>query len=309
MEIIFEKPDYLWLLFVIPIIIIVHFLTLKITTRKAVKFANFEVIQRITGGESLSKNFSLLVLRTFIILLFIFALAGLTLSYVGQGSTADFAIAIDASNSMLVQDLLPNRLEAAKEKANEFIDTLNSRNNIAVISFGGNAFVESELTIDHFEAKAAVLKINARDTGGTSLGDAIISSVNTLIPSVNNKIVILITDGRSNVGADVDNAIEYAKLKQAAINTIGIGTNEGGEYLQGVNLTLDENILMEIAASTNGKYFKAESSESLSEAYREIAQTTETTIFRNLTLSFTLAALFLLLLEWILFNTRYRTIP
>ena len=309
MEIIFEKPDYLWLLFVIPIIIIVHFLTLKITTRKAVKFANFEVIQRITGGESLSKNFSLLVLRTFIILLFIFVLGGLTLSYVGQGSTADFAIAIDASNSMLVQDLLPNRLEAAKEKANEFIDTLNSRNNIAVISFGGNAFVESELTIDHFEAKAAVLKINARDTGGTSLGDAIISSVNTLIPSVNNKIVILITDGRSNVGADVDNAIEYAKLKQAAINTIGIGTNEGGEYLQGVNLTLDENILMEIAASTNGKYFKAESSESLSEAYREIAQTTETTIFRNLTLSFTLAALFLLLLEWILFNTRYRTIP
>lgn len=309
MEIIFEKPDYLWLLLVIPIIIIVHFLTLKITTRKAVKFANFEVIQRITGGESLSKNFSLLVLRTFIILLFIFALAGLTLSYIGEGSTADFAIAIDASNSMLVQDLLPNRLEAAKEKANEFINTLNSRNNIAVISFGANAFVESGLTIDHFEAKSSVLKINARSTGGTSLGDAIISSVNTLIPSVNNKIVILITDGRSNVGADVDSAIEYAKLKQVAVNTIGIGTNEGGEYLKGVNLTLDENVLMEIAASTNGKYFKAESSESLAQAYREIAQTTETTVFRNLTLPFTLVALFLLLLEWILFNTRYRTIP
>ena len=309
MEIIFEKPDYLWLLLVIPIIIIVHFLTLKITTRKAVKFANFEVIQRITGGESLSKNFSLLVLRTFIILLFIFALAGLTLSYIGEGSTADFAIAIDASNSMLVQDLLPNRLEAAKEKANEFINTLNSRNNIAVISFGANAFVESGLTIDHFEAKSSVLKINARSTGGTSLGDAIISSVNTLIPSVNNKIVILITDGRSNVGADVDSAIEYSKLKQVAVNTIGIGTNEGGEYLEGVNLTLDENVLMEIAASTNGKYFKAESSESLAQAYREIAQTTETTVFRNLTLPFTLVALFLLLLEWILFNTRYRTIP
>src|SRR3989344_2956742 len=124
MEIIFEKPEFLWLLLVIPLIVIVHFLTLKSTTRKAVKFANFETLERITGGQSLSKNFFLLFIRTLIILLFIFALSGTTISYIGQGSDFDYAIAIDASNSMLVQDLQPNRLEAAKERAVEFVDSL-----------------------------------------------------------------------------------------------------------------------------------------------------------------------------------------
>lgn len=308
MEIIFEKPEFLWLLLSVPIIIIVHFLTLKVTTRKAVRFANFEIIERITGGQSLSKNFSLLVLRTIIILLFIFALSGTKLSYIGQGSNFDFSIAIDASNSMLVQDLQPNRLEAAKSYANEFIDSLNSDNSISIVSFAATPFVESGLTTSHFDVKNSILNINARETGGTGLGDAIISSVNTLVNSENPRVVILITDGRSNTGISIEDAIEYAKLKQTTISTIGIGTEGGGEYA-GVNLTLDESTLQEIALETGGKYFRATNEESLAQAYQEIAGSTETTIYKDLTLTFTLIALLLLLIEWILFNTKYRTIP
>ena len=309
MEIIFEKPDYLWLLLVLPIIIIVHFLTLKVTTRKAVRFANFEIIERVTGGETLSSNFFLLVIRTIIIFLFILALSGLTLSYLGQGSNFDFAIAIDSSNSMLVQDMQPNRLEAAKQSASDFIDTLASNNNIAVVSFGSTALLESSLTIDHLEAKNSITKIEAKDTGGTALGDAIITGANSLITSENSKVLILLTDGRSNTGVPIQDAVDYAKIKQVTINTIGIATPEGGEYTEGVNLTLDELTLQGIALNTNGKYFKATSQEELNNAYTEIAGLTETTVFRNLTLPFTLVALFLLLIEWILFNTKYRTIP
>ncbi|MEK6932758.1 MAG: VWA domain-containing protein [Nanoarchaeota archaeon] len=309
MEVIFEKPDYLWLLFVVPIIMIVHFLTLKVTNRKALKFANFEIMERVTGGQSLSKNFFLLIIRTIIMLLFILALAGVNITYLGQGSNHDFAIVLDSSNSMLVQDLKPNRMEVAKLRAEEFIDKLNSNNNIAIVTFGSTAFVESSLSNDPIETKTIISSIEARKTGGTASGDAIVTGVNSLILSKNSKIIILITDGRSNVGIDVDTAIEYAKLKQVIIHSIGIGTTQGGEYTTGVNLTLDELTLQRISSETNGKYFKIISSEDLANAYNEIAGLTETTVYRDLTLAFTLSALFLLLIEWILFNTKYRTIP
>lgn len=309
MEIIFEKPEYLWFIIAIPIIVIVHFITLKSTNRKAIKFANFEAIERITGGETLSKNFFLLFIRVLIVLLFVFALSSVSISYVGQGSNFDFAIAIDSSNSMLIEDLQPSRLYVAKESTISFIDSLTSNNDIAIISFSSNALLESELTADLSKAKNAVRNINAEEIGGTSLGDAVISSVNSLILSKNSKIIILVTDGRSNTGVDVEDAVEYAKLKQAIINTIGIGTEGGGEYIEGVNLTLDESTLREISSDTGGKYFRAASSESLNDAYKEIAGNTETIISKNLTVFLTLISLFLLLIEWILFNTKYRTIP
>ena len=309
MEIIFEKPEYLWFIMAIPIIVIVHFITLKSTNRKAIKFANFEAIERITGGETLSKNFFLLFLRVLIVLLFVFALSSANLSYVGQGSNFDFAIAIDSSNSMLIEDLQPNRLDVAKDSATSFVNFLNSNNGIAIISFGSNALLESELTNDISKAKTAIANINAEEIGGTSIGDAIISSVNSLIPSKNSRIIILVTDGRSNTGADIESAVEYAKLKQTIVNTIGIGTEQGGEYISGVNLTLDEPTLREISSDTNGEYFRATSSESLNDAYKKISGSTETIVSKNLTIILTLIALLLLLIEWILFNTKYRTIP
>src|SRR3989344_5213803 len=111
MEIIFEKPEYLWLLFSLPLLIFTHFSTLKSIRRRAVKFANFAAIQRITGGELLSKNLFLLIIRIFILLLFVFSIAGVTLVYTGIASNNDYVLAIDNSNSMIVEDFKPNRFE------------------------------------------------------------------------------------------------------------------------------------------------------------------------------------------------------
>ena len=309
MEVIFQKPDFLWFLLAIPAIIIVHSLTLKSTNRKALKFANFEAIERVTGGQVLSKNLFLLFIRVIIIFLFVLALSGMTLSYMGQGSKFDFALALDASNSMLIEDMQPTRMDVAKNSAIDFINELNNNNQIAIVSFGPTARLESSLTNSLVDAKNAVRGIIPFETGGTSLGDAIISSVNSLINTKNPKVVILLTDGRSNIGVDVTDTIDYARLKQVTVHTIGIGTNNGGEYTEGVNLTIDEITLQEIAAMTNGKYFRADSAKALSDAYKEISGLTQTTIFRDLSLTSTLVALILLLIEWVLFNTKYRTIP
>src|SRR3989344_2294049 len=125
MEITFTNPEYLWFLFVIPILILVHFAGLRSTRRKALKFANFEAIERVTGGQVLSKNLFLLTIRLIIVILFVLALAGTIYWYAGQGSDFDFVLAIDASNSMLATDLPPNRIEVAKIRAQEFISLIS----------------------------------------------------------------------------------------------------------------------------------------------------------------------------------------
>src|SRR3989344_3703830 len=148
MEVTFTNPEYLWFLFVIPLLIIVHFSSLKSTKRRALKFANFEAIERVTGGEVISRNLFLLIIRLLIVILFVFALAGTTYWYSGQGSNFDFVIAIDGSNSMLATDFNPNRIESAKIRAEEFLDLISTNNNIGIISFAGTSVIENELSND-----------------------------------------------------------------------------------------------------------------------------------------------------------------
>ena len=310
MEIIFANPQYLWFLITIPIIIVVHLLSLKSTRRRAFKFANFEAIERITGGEVLSKNIFLLFIRILILVLLAFALAGTTYFYTGPASNFDFVLAIDASNSMRTTDFDPNRIEVAKEAARTFIDTISHKNKIGLVSFSGTFDVKKDLADNFLEVKQALDDINAASTGGTALGDAIITSTNLLILSNRSKAIILLTDGQSNTGASIQDAIDYANLKLTSVYTIGIGTEEGGILPETeAVLRLDEETLKLIAGLTEGAYFKATDKESLKEAYLKIASVTESKIGLPLTLPFMLIVLILLIVEWIMFNTKYRTIP
>ena len=145
--------------------------------------------------------------------------------------------------------------------------------------------------------------------GGTDLGEAIVTSVNLLLNSEKGKSIILLTDGQSNVGVPIVDAVEYANIKHVTIYTIGVGTEEGGSYIGDVVLKLDEEVLRSIAVSTEGNYYRAEDQESLDEAYNEIAHLTETKIKSDLSITFLIIAFLLLLVEWLLINTKYRTIP
>ena len=106
----------------------------------------------------------------------------------------------------------------------------------------------------------------------------------------------------------LDEAIDYANIREVTVYTIGIGTSEGSDFF-GVPLVLDEETLSYIAANSGGKYYKAENVEQLNNAYNEIAKVTERKISNNLSMTFIVLALMLLLYEWILINTKYRTIP
>ncbi|MAG47291.1 hypothetical protein CL617_01680 [archaeon] len=314
---VFARPSFLWFLIAIPLLILIHFLTLRSVSRRAVKFANFEAISRVTGNQVLSNNFGLLVIRLIIFSLIIFAVAGTTLWYQGEGTEFDFALALDSSNSMLVQDFFPNRLEAAKAAAKNFLDFVSSNNQVALISFTGIPTVEQELTTDHEAIRQKIDLLDIKPVGGTDLGGAIISSVNQLLQTEKQRVIILLTDGQGNIGPETENAIAYAAENGVIINTIGVGTSVGGSLFGNATrsnataaiLRLNEETLVDIAQKTEGNFYKAIDQKTLNEAYVQIASLTITRVSRNLTLHFLVIAIILLMIEWSLINTKYRTLP
>lgn len=317
MNIIFQNPTYLWLLISIPLLIVTHFFVLKHLKTRAWKFANFEAIKRVTGGspstrnaQELSKNIFLLLIKIFILTMMILAIANPVAWYIGQSSERSFIIAIDASSSMLANDFYPTRLAAAKESASVFVTELPKGARAGFVSFSGTSYVEHEISTDKDALNEKIKKLKIKSTGGTDLGEAIVTSVNMLIPEKKGKTIVLLTDGRSNVGSSLRESIDYAIEKKVVVHTIGVGTEEGGSFIKGNLISrLDEESLTKIADETGGVFHKAENEEELKNAYIEISDSTKDKISIEMQLPLIMLALALIFIEWGLVNTRYRTLP
>jgi Ca-activated chloride channel homolog len=320
-ELTFTNPIYLWTLLLIPIFIIIHIFSLKDVRTSALKFSNFEAIERVSKGEFLgkpyhglftNKNLLLLFLRILVYTLIILSVTGTTLWYTGKASDFDFVLAMDTSTSMLADDFTITRLEAAREAATVFVDSVEGKSNIGMVSFASTIFVDKDLTSDKGEIKKIINGLDIKESGGTNIGDTLISSTNLLGQSEaqKSKVVILLTDGQSNTGTPVDVAIAYAKSRGIIVHTIGVGTEEGGK-LFGLDIIskLDEETLKVISAQTSGNYFRAESKEVLEDSFKEIASFTEKRISLDLSLILLMISLSLLAIEWILIRTIYKTIP
>ncbi|MBU1203492.1 MAG: VWA domain-containing protein [Nanoarchaeota archaeon] len=311
MEITFSDPMFLWFLLGIPLLVFIHFQSLNRIRRRALKFANFEAISNIIGErQALSKNFFLLLLRCLALVLVTLAISGMAIWYVGYGSDTDYVLAIDTSNSMTIDDLTPDRVGAAKEAAMEFVDVAPPNSYFGVVVFSGSPIVKQKLTDKRINVKKEIEDIFVSVTGGTNIGDAIITSVSVLSPSNNSKAVILLTDGQTNIGPPIEEAIAYANENGVIVHTIGVGTEEGG-ILEGTSIVLglDEQELVKIAMETSGQYFRAISKESLKYSYSEISRLDEQKIRKDLSFIFVLVVFVILLFEWFLINTKYRTIP
>lgn len=321
MELDFSNPEFLWLLLSLPMLVISHFFITKHLRRSAWRFANYEAIDRITGGKpsltnamTLSRNISALIIKCAILSLLIFSAAGASLIYYGKGPNTNFVLAVDASSSMLAQDFDPNRIEAAKKAAKLFVDTI-AGGRIAVVSFSGTSFVERQLTRDKFAVKESIENIELKSIGGTDLGNAIITSTNILLKEyeeegIKTRAIILLTDGRSTTGTDISEGVKYANKNFVTINTIGVGTEAGGRFANiDIVSTIDEESLIYIANSTNGRYFRAEGEEQLIAAYKTLAETAMEKLLLKLRLPLLLLALALIFIEWGLSSTKFRILP
>lgn len=195
----------------------------------------------------------------------------------------DIMLVIDVSTSMLAEDLKPNRLEAAKEVAAEFING-RQNDNIGLTLFAGESFTQCPLTVDH----AVLLNLfGSIRTGviedGTAIGMGIANAVTRLKDSkAKSKVIILLTDGTNNMG-DISplTAAEIAKSFGIRVYTIGVGTNGTAPYpyptamgIQYINVPveIDEKVLTQIAGATDGSYYRATSNSKLREVYEQIDQ-------------------------------------
>ncbi len=314
----FENPIYLWYLLAIPFLIYTHFYLFRHSKLKAMKFANFEALKRVTGEKLITKNILILGIRVIVLSCIILAVSGVVFWYEGSVNENDFVIAIDTSASMAAQDIPPTRLDAAKETAIEFVDNIKSKSNIGVISFAGTTFIDSVLIDNKESIKKTIEKIDISKTGGTDIPGAIITSTNLLLGSDKSKSIILITDGSNTVGAfikdSIKNSVDYAVENHVIVHAIGVGSDAGPigylpEYYN-ISAVYNENVLLNISNATGGDYFMALNKDELIRAYTEISKAARKGfISMKLSYGLMLIALVLLFLEWGLISTRFRRIP
>ena len=294
----------------VPFFVVMHFLILRHTKRRALKFANFEALARVTGMELLNRNIIVLVIRLAAILALILSAAGTVIWYTGNVSEYDFVLAIDSSSSMLANDFYPTRLEAAKEAATAFVESMPSQARAGLVTFSGTAFANQQLTGDGSLLKDAIGEIGPSRVSGTDIGTAIITSMNILMPSEKSRAIIVLTDGQSNVGVPLDEAVAYVSQNKAVVHAIGLGTEQGGTFIRSDLVSyLDEEALISIADATGGRYFRAGTRQQIEDAYRTIATTRRQIASIELRLPLLLATLLFLFLEWGLVNTKFRSLP
>ncbi len=198
----------------------------------------------------------------------------------------DIMLSIDVSLSMLAKDLNPDRITALKDIAVKFVQK-RPNDRIGVVAYAAEAFTKVPVTSDHQVVVDEIKHLNSAGLEpGTAIGEGLSVAVNHLIKSkAKSKVVILMTDGVSNIQNAIPPQIaaELAKNNNIRVYSIGIGTNGyalmptsqdifGDLIFTETEVTIDENTLREIAQTTGGKYFRATSNSSLEEVYDEINQ-------------------------------------
>ncbi len=239
----------------------------------------------------------------------------------------DIVISLDISSSMLAQDFQPNRLEAAKNVAMEFISG-REYDRMGLVVFAGEAFTQCPLTTD----RAVLLNLfkdieSGMIEDGTAIGNGLATSAARLKDSdAISRVVILLTDGENNSGEIAPvTAAEIAKTFGIRVYTVGVGSQGTAPYpvqtpygiqLRDMEVKIDEETLQEIAQITDGRYFRATSNTRLEDIYREIDQLEKSKIeVREFSrkseefLPFALAGILFLVMSLFLRNTIFRSIP
>lgn len=240
----------------------------------------------------------------------------------------DILMALDVSSSMLAEDLEPNRLEAAKSVAAEFVAG-RTNDRVGLVAFAGEAFTQAPLTIDRGVVTGLLEEL---DVGmiedGTAVGMGLATAVKRLQSSPSaSRVVVLLTDGRNNRGEiGPVTAAQMAQALGVRVYTIGVGTEGrarvpvndpfGGPRYMTIPVDIDESTLREVAEGTGGRYYRATDNESLAAIYAEIDELERTEIeIENYTTweerfgPVLLLALGLLVLELLLRQTLLRRLP
>ena len=294
MKLEFLNPEYFILLAVIPFVILWYYLN-RNKLNNSIKFSDSNAFE---NSGNFYSNFKLLlkVFRLISLALIIAALARPqiidTSTRVKTNSGIDIIMAIDVSASMLAKDLKPNRLDALKNVADEFIKNRVS-DRIGLVEYAGESYTKTPLTTDKSIILKSLreIKYNNIIEGGTAIGMGLATSVNRIKDSNSkSKVIILLTDGVNNAGfIDPLTAAELAKEYDIKIYSIGLGTNglalspvginaRGKLNYANIQVEIDDELLTQISEMSGGKYFRATDNSKLKEIYDEIDKLEKTEI-------------------------------
>ncbi len=323
----FANPGVLWLLLAVPL---AGLWAWRRARGGGMRFSDGGSARAASGSWATRLLYLPLILRMLALALMIVALArpqerNVRVERSSEG--VDIVLVLDTSSSMLAMDFRPNRFEAARRVAGEFIQGRES-DRIGLIVFAAQAFTQTPLTLDYafLQRMLGEVEVGVIEDG-TAVGTALAMATSRLKESQADKVVILLTDGQSNRGEiDPATAAEIAQTMGVRVYAIGVGargqapypfqTPFGGTQQRMVPVEIDEETLTAVAERTGGRYFRATDTEALRDIYDEIGEL-ETAEVDELTYTdiaeryalFLLPAALLLLLERLLAATRLRTFP
>ncbi len=273
----FEHPDILYALLVIPLLAVIFWMMLRWKKRALEKYGERSVIGRLLPDVSKNRIVTKFVL---LMLALVFLILGLSNPQVGsklveaERKGIDVVVALDVSNSMLAEDIKPNRLERAKQAISKLVDKMGN-DRIGIVIFAGKAYTQLPITTDYSAAKLFLTTVSTKDvpTQGTAIGDAIDLAVKAFDDDTHSRAIIIITDGENHED-DAIKAAENAAAKGIRVYTIGMGLAEGApipvydKYNRKVGYKkdrqgntvitrLNESVLQQIAAAGKGIYVRA----------------------------------------------------
>lgn len=326
----FHNPEFLWLLIAIPLLAVWYFFMRK----KDTAVLTVPSVKGFKSEKSILPKLKPL-LYFFRLLALAFLLTALARprnvavsTKVKANRGIDIVMAIDVSASMLARDLKPNRLEALKIVATDFVNR-RPNDRIGIVVYAGESFTQTPITSDKGIVKRTISEIKwGQLEGGTAIGMGLGSAVNRLKESeAKSKVIILLTDGVNNSGfVDPKTATELAKELEIKVYTIGIGTNGMADFpyskdprtgqlqFRKQQVEIDEKLLQFIADETLGQYFRATDNTKLKAIYDEIDKLEKTKIeefkYYNYQEKYRFLVFIaggLLLLEFLLRNTLFRS--
>lgn len=328
-DISFANPELLYLLLAIPLLVLWYYRRHRKVTSD-VRFSTLLPFMNVKPTLKERLRHMPFVFRMAVLAVLVVALARPQTASEGENiytEGIDIVLLIDISGSMLAEDFRPNRIEAAKEVAQQFIDG-RTNDRIGLVIFAGQSFTQCPMTLDYRVLKNLVRQVKpGMVEDGTAIGMAIAQGVNRVKDSnAKSKVIVLLTDGVNNRGeVDPITATQIAQSFGIRIYTVGVGTIGQAPYpvqtpfgtrYQNVPVDVDDKTLTAIAEMTGGQYFRATNNKALQQIYTEIDQLEKTRIevraYRSYTQLFygwAGAGLVGLLLEFVLAGYVLRKLP
>ena len=248
-----------------------------------------------------------LYVNLFVLTLLIFSLAGTAISFYADTSEFSYVIAIDTSSSMGTSDVVPSRLAVAKDEAKKFVDSLPIGVEIGVIGFSGDAEVLQTLDSSKLKANMALDEVDFGTIFGTNIYNALIAA-NKMFGLRQRKSIVLMSDGQLNVG-DAPQIIRYINRNNLVVNTIAVGTEEGGLTEFDTISKVDTDFLKSLAFNSGGQFFEVSDAAELESSFNSLISETNKQIDIDLTFYLLLTAILIFTILWILYNLRLKVVP